>query len=101
MHPYPSARYHCTEEWTVHTGKQTCSRMPWCSKRGHRVAGNYSITERSLRLCAGEVLQKGLDSVKAVGPIVAEWTREERRKGRMGWVSGQEETFIRLIIFLL
>lgn len=82
-------------------GNKHVPRMPWCSERGHRVAGNYSITGRSLGLCVGEVLQQGLDSVKAVGPIVAEWTREDRRKGRMGWFSGQEETLIGLIITLL
>lgn len=51
--------------------------------------------------CAGELLQQGLDSVKAVGPTAADWTREDRRKGRIGWFSCEDETLIGLMIILL
>lgn len=65
--------------------------MLWCSKRGHRISGkskgNYSDHREELGLWAAERLQLSLDSVKAVRPTAAEWTRERWTEGweRMAW----------------
>lgn len=67
--------------------------MLWCIEREHRVArGTIQVTGRSLGLCAGEGLWQGLDSVKAMGPAATEWRREDRRKGKIGWLWGQDGT---------